>query len=116
MGAINLENIRPGMVLARDTKDPNGRVLLVSGTELTEKHLRVLKIWGVSEAEIQGIDQEDVVAQAASQVDPVSLKNAEASAAKLFAYSDKSHPAVAELKRLTVQRFLRAASKGGSPE
>jgi hypothetical protein len=102
------------MILARDAKDLNGRVLLVSGTELTEKHLRVLKIWGVSEAEIQGVAQEDVVAQAASQVDPVSLKNAEESAAKLFTFTDESHPAIAELKRLTVQRFLRVASGEGS--
>jgi hypothetical protein len=76
----------------------------------------VLKIWGVSEAEIQGVDQKDVVAEATSQVDPSSLKNAEESAAKLFAYADKSHPVVAELKRLTVQRFLRATSGRSIPE
>ena len=110
MGAINLENLRPGMILARDAKDLNGRVLLVAGKEITEKHLRVLKIWGVSEAEIQGINQEEVVAESVSQVDPASLQEAEKKARTLFVYTDPKEPVVAELVRLTVMRFLRADS------
>lgn len=110
MGAINLENIQPGMILARDAKDLNGRILLAAGTEITEKHLRVFKIWGVSEAEIVGIDQEDVAAKTAAQVDPANLKDAEEKTQKLFVFVDKSHPAISELMRLTVSRFLHQDS------
>ena len=56
--------------------------------------------------EIQGVENKDVAAQV-SAVDPVCLKQAEEKVSRLFAYADKSHPAVAELMRLAVQRFLR---------
>jgi hypothetical protein len=114
MGAINLENIKPGMVLASDAKDLNGRVLLKAGTELTEKHLRVFKIWGVSEAEIVGVDAVDVVAEAAAQIDPARMKDAEGRLQQLFALTDKKHPAIAELMRLIMLRAVRSDSTKGA--
>ena len=110
MGAINLENIQPGMILARDAKDHSGRVLLAAGSQITEKHLRVLRIWGVSEAEIQGVDQEDISDQTASQTDPALLQAAEQNMQELFVFSDKTHPAIVELMRLGVVRALRVDS------
>ncbi len=56
MNNIFLENIRPGMVLAQDVHDCNGRFLLSKGLNLSEKHLRILKIWGVSELAVCGSD------------------------------------------------------------
>lgn len=110
MGSINLEDVKPGMVLARDAKDLSGRVLLAAGHEITEKHLRVFKIWGVSEADIQGLDQEEIAAETISQTDPEVLKRAEQRVAELFAHTDQTHPAIAELKRLIVFRFINQES------
>ena len=110
MGTINLENARPGMILAKEAKDLNGRVLLAAGTELTEKHLRVFRIWGVSEVEIQGVEHEDVVAEVTARVEPATLKSAEEEVSRLFAFTDRSHPAIAELSRLAVLRCLNADS------
>ena len=110
MGTINLDNVKPGMVLAKEARDMNGRILLAAGTELTEKHLRVFRIWGVSEVDVQGIEHQDVVAEATAHVEPTSLRDAEEKAAQLFALTERSHPAIAELTRLTVQRFLRPDS------
>ena len=56
MGKIFLENIKPGMILAQDVHDCNGRFLLSKGLHLSEKHLRILKIWGISELEVCGPD------------------------------------------------------------
>ncbi len=43
MARINRNDLKVGMVLAEDIRDRNGRLLLNTGTELTEKNLRVLK-------------------------------------------------------------------------
>ena len=55
MGTIAVGQIEPGMVQADDLKDRNGRFLLTKGVELTTKHLKVIKTWGVVEADIDGI-------------------------------------------------------------
>ena len=60
MGVINIDEIKQDMVLAEDLKGNNGRFLLAKGTVLTQKHLRVFKIWGVIEANIEGISKENV--------------------------------------------------------
>ena len=41
MAKINLQDIRPGMVLESDLKDRNGPVLLGSNNTITEKHLKI---------------------------------------------------------------------------
>ncbi|MGM0678080.1 MAG: hypothetical protein ACQETW_11825 [Pseudomonadota bacterium] len=41
-----------GTVLAEDVRDRSGRLLLSAGIPLKDKHLRVLKTWGVTQVAI----------------------------------------------------------------
>lgn len=41
-----------GSVLAEDVRDRSGRLLLSAGIPLKDKHLRVLKTWGVTQVAI----------------------------------------------------------------
>jgi hypothetical protein len=111
MGTLNLEDIRPGMILASDAKNLAGRVLLTAGNEITEKHLRVFKIWGVSQVEIRGIDEEDVFVRAGAEVDAAVLKQADEATQELFALTDNGHPAISELMRLTIIRLAKIDAK-----
>ncbi len=72
MGLMYLENIKPGMVLAEDIRDYNGRFLLGKGLAIQEKHLRIFKIWGISQADIQGVDDQEGFASSAT--DPQALE------------------------------------------
>jgi HD-like signal output (HDOD) protein len=56
MGLIAVENLAPGMVLEEDVYDINTRLLLSKGQKLANNHLRILKIWGVSEVKVVGND------------------------------------------------------------
>jgi len=107
MAIINIENISPGMVLGSDVKDRAGRVLLAAGNEVNEKALRVFRMWGVTEAEIQGIDQEEVEARAAATVKPELLRSAETRVKELFRYCDTDHAVNKELMRLAALRLAR---------
>jgi hypothetical protein len=47
---LKIDELEEGMILKRDIKDDSGRFIISSGTVLSSKHLRVLRIWGIGEA------------------------------------------------------------------
>ncbi len=112
MGKLNLDQLRPGMVLAADILDRNRRVLLKAGLELTERHLTVLRQWGVPEADVQGVDREEINAQECMELDQELLAHAEASYRSLFRHCDLQHPFSQELLRLCVVRAVQQTMKG----
>ena len=73
MGKVSLEEIHAGMVTADETVAPDGRMLLPAGVALTEKHLKVLKAWGVVEVDVEGISKRDIAARAEEEIDPQHL-------------------------------------------
>ncbi len=107
MARINIEDVQPGMVLESDAKDRSGRVLLGAGNTLTEKHLKIFKTWGVTEADIKGIEKEEVAARVISRLDPLRLKEVEAQTRERFRHSDMNHPFTSELFRLLTVRSVR---------
>jgi signal transduction histidine kinase/ActR/RegA family two-component response regulator len=54
MNAVKTDRIKAGQVLAEDVRDINGRLLLAKGNEIRPNHIRVFKIWGISEAIVAG--------------------------------------------------------------
>jgi hypothetical protein len=106
MGVLNLDQVEPGMVLAAEVKDRTGRVLLAAGVAVTEKHLRIFKMWGVTEADVRGVAHAEVVARAAAQLDPDAVQSAEERMAVRFRHAPREHPAVQELFRLATMRAV----------
>lgn len=105
MGLVTINKIEQGMVLGEDLKDHSGRFLLPSGANLTERHIKMLKMWGVIEANIKGIDQEDVEDNAISEMDPATIEMAEKMVRGRFRHSNTDHPATQLLFRFcTLQK------------
>ncbi len=107
MAIINIENISPGMVLASDVKDRAGRVLLAAGKEVSEKSLRIFKMWGVTDADILGVEQDEIAARAAAAIPPEVLRAADQRARELFTHCDSEHLVIKELIRLVALRLAR---------
>jgi len=108
VGRINASGIKPGMVLAEDLYGPRGRFLMPKGTRIEERHIKVMKAWGVAEAAIEGVSREDAAAEATASIDAAFLEPASALADRLFLRVDNENEVIRELKRLSL---LRAASK-----
>jgi len=106
MGIITTADIRAGMVLAADVKDRSGRVLLSADTEITEKQIRILKMWGITEADVNGVAPAVGGAGPLPGADADALARAEEETGMLFAHANAEHPAVKELMRLAVARML----------
>ncbi len=106
MGLLALDAIQPGMILANDVKDRNGRVLLSKGAEITDKHLRIFKMWGIHTVDVQGDGREEPPSMPPSEVDPEILQRSEKRVAELFCHNDLSHPFIKELFRLVTLEHL----------
>jgi len=51
---LNIDDIKPGMILARPVRNPQGVLLLEAGARISKKNIRIFKSWGVLEAAIKG--------------------------------------------------------------
>jgi hypothetical protein len=112
MGRLNLAEIQPGMTLAADVLDRNGRVLLKTGLTINDKHLKILKQWGITDADIQGVSREEVTAAAVQHLDQEALRQTEERLGDLFRNTDREHPFVKELFRLSVLRQVSQMQGG----
>jgi hypothetical protein len=112
MGKINLDDIKPGMILASAVTERGGRILLSAGTEITERHLNIFRTWGIAEADVEGVTKEEILAQATARLDPTQLKEAEAEVNELFRHAGQRHPAMTELSRLCILRRV-GRNRGG---
>ncbi|MGV8074717.1 MAG: HDOD domain-containing protein [Syntrophobacteraceae bacterium] len=111
MGIITIKNLKPDMVLANDLTGANGRLLFAKGTRLTQKHLRTLKMWGVVEADIEGVSEADLGATVLPDIDPSILKAAEELTRRRFVHCSPAFSINHELFRLCALRKAGAIAK-----
>lgn len=114
MGKVDVDDLKEGMVLASELVGPTGRFLLGQGTVLEDKHLRIMKIWGITAADIEGVDQEEMTQQVLTRIAPEILQKAREYVDLLFCNSSESHDALKELKRLCLLRTAEKLEKGYS--
>jgi len=75
-------------------------VLLAAGQEITDKHVKIFKMWGVTDADVKGAEQEDMVVQDMAEVDPMTYQDAEQVTLDKFRHADMNHPGVKNLHGL----------------
>jgi putative nucleotidyltransferase with HDIG domain len=61
MSYVAVDDLKQGMVLSEDVRDINTRLLLSKGQKIVPKHIRILKIWGVTEVNIVGAQVDQTV-------------------------------------------------------
>lgn len=116
MGRLNIDQIDAGMILATDVLDRNGRILLKEGLEITQKHLTILKQWGVTDADIAGVNQEEAHSKIADGFDQDLLHTIEAKYQEVFCHTDLTDPIIHELFRLSVNRAVIRDMSGAADD
>jgi hypothetical protein len=111
MGLLSIDNLAEGMVLQSDIHDRSGRLLLGSGAELNGRHIRMFRTWGITEADIVGIDDRLCVTAPAADIDPACLTVAENELRPLFRNADLTYPPMGELFRLCLLRKVQNESR-----
>lgn len=54
MQRLDVEELRPSMVVATTIKDKNGNMMLLRGTPLTDKQIEILKARGIKKISVEG--------------------------------------------------------------
>jgi hypothetical protein len=112
MSRLPLDQVSPGMVLAGDARDRQGRLLLPAGRELCRRTLDSLRFWGVQSLDVVG----GVVAPGPEvQVSPGLMERAQTEVASHFANAGPPHPFLDLLRSLAVERRAREMAADGRP-
>ncbi len=113
VSVLNLEHLKPGMKLVGDVMESSGRVLLSAGTVINERHLKIFKTWGITEANVAG-SQSDEARNEFDSDDPEDLSKAKAHASRLFRHTDQRNPVIRELIRLCILRSVEEKNRTGA--
>ena len=101
MFAVLTDKLKPGKILAQEVRDISGRLLLARGNEIGVNHIRIFKIWGVSEVTVEG------PAQGNEKSDPgfnsEIFEQVQETAKTLFRHADLDHPVIKKIFNLSVQ-------------
>ena len=101
MGTVYTDKLKPGMVVAEEVRDVNGRLLLGKGNSIQSSHIRIFKIWGITEVKVYGeIGIKDVPAP---HIQPELLEKIKDKTLTIFSHVDLDHPAIKEIFRLSVE-------------
>lgn len=109
---LAVDDLHPGIAVVEDVYDPQGRLLMSAGTELTERHLRACQLWGITRVRVraEGLPPETE----AGGPTPEQIAQAELETRARFRNTDPAHPLVVELFRLGVIRAADRLAGGGT--
>lgn len=109
---LPVDDLHLGMPVVEDVHDQQGRLLMSAGTELTERHLRACRLWGITAVRVraEGLPEE----AAPPGPTPEQYAAAELETRQRFRNTDTAHPAVQELFRLCVIRAADRAARAGT--
>lgn len=111
METIRLEAAKEGMRIGKDVSDRSGRLLVAAGTLLEQRHLRILKSWGVADITITrqgGAEDENLVPDVA----PEQLAEADQLLSERLRFNDGNIRVVSEAKRILTLRLAKALVNG----
>lgn len=106
---VSVDDLEAGMVLADEVRDQQGRLLMPSGTELTDRHLRAFQLWGILSVRITSGDASEPAEPPVSAAD---LEAARALVTGRLRHTDAAHPFIAELVQLCTLREARRLARG----
>ncbi|PIP80873.1 MAG: hypothetical protein COW84_02885 [Gammaproteobacteria bacterium CG22_combo_CG10-13_8_21_14_all_40_8] len=111
MQKIKIDDAELEMVVAEQVKGAKGQLLLAQGTVLTEKHIRVMKTWGVTSLMIEG--GEDGPAEPLLQIPDAILQQASDLEGLRFKHVDRANAVMTFLWQEKVKRRALLLVKGG---
>lgn len=102
------------MVLAEDLFTPTGRFVLAAGSSLQGDHLKILKSWGIFEADIDGSSLGEEYCQN-PELSAEIVERAESYLWRRFILNDLDQEPLVSLYRHVVRRFALSLQQGWDP-
>ena len=113
MGRVTVNNLQEGMVLEEDLRAPNGRFILGKGVTLKEKYIRMFKIWGITGADVEGVEDGEVVRRALLEED--AIRRSRSYVDTYFPPEDAEDVCASAVRSFCVRRFAEEFASGTPP-
>jgi len=100
LGIGALDKLDSGSILSKDVRDINGRLLLTKGKAVDREQIRLLRMWGVAEVDVQGS-----IESAAAPLDEENPKRKaiEGALVRMLQYVDTEHPAIVTIIKSAIE-------------
>jgi hypothetical protein len=106
MPKVKLDAVNEGMVVTADVKNMDEMLLIPAGCELTARHIKILRTWGISEIQVDGAESDSTTLL---KIAPEILQRLEAELKKIFWEFDPDNAAQREIFKLALRRRARNA-------
>ena len=106
MPRVKLDSVTEGMVVTADVKNMDEMLLIPAGCELTARHVKILRTWGISEIQVDGAENDSTTLL---KIAPEMLQRLEAELKKIFWEFDPENPVQREIFKLALRRRARNA-------
>ena len=110
MGLVNIEDLKPGMITAEPVINNEGVVLKPGGQEVSEKSIRIFKMWGIAEINIQNVESDDSTDLHDVTHDPEFLRSIQNDTRFRFRHTNPKQRVNRIMYKLSVQRLLKEKS------
>ena len=100
MGILNINDLKEGMTIAADVKNKHGNIMIRQGMTLSEKHIMLLKAWGISDADVDGFDRDQLNEEEMKTVSPEVIEVIEKELRAFFP-SLEGNEIMSEIYRIT---------------
>ena len=108
MAKVKIDRLQPGMIVGTGVKNMDGMLLMPSGCELSERHIRILQTWGIPEISVQSEDGDAVAATAPVAVlSKAPLELVRKLKARFWQF-EENNPVQQEILRLLLRRKSKA--------
>ncbi|MEA3361761.1 MAG: HDOD domain-containing protein [Thermodesulfobacteriota bacterium] len=114
MALIYIDDLTEGMILAEDLFTPAGRFVLAAGASLQSDHLKILKSWGIIEADIAEASLGEEYSQNL-ELNAEVIERAESYLWRRFILNDLDQEPLVSLYRRVVHRFALSLQQGWDP-
>jgi len=110
MGILNINDLKEGMTLAADVKNKHGNIMIKQGMTLTEKHIMLLKAWGIPDADVEGADREQLHQEEMKTVAPEVIEAIETELNEIFPPIE-GNELMSEIYRIAKKMKIRQAQE-----
>lgn len=107
MPKVRIDDLQEGMIVAAPVRNLDDMLLLPADVELTARHLKLLRSWGVHEVAVQDSAEAEDASDPLRRLPPETFARLESTLRKVFHKFDDSQPLQREVFRLMLLRQAR---------